>query len=120
MRKFIRSFGYAFQGIGKALGERNMRVHVLAMIVVTLAGFFFHVSRIEWAILVVCFGMVMATEVCNTAIECFCTTLVKMNKDLYPYMGAPKDLAAGAVLITAMSSAVVGALIFLPRVLALL
>ena len=65
-----KSFGYAFEGIFAGIRkERNMKIHCVAVIGVTAAGIVFHISALEWCICLVLFGMIMALELVNTAIE---------------------------------------------------
>ena len=108
--KLIKSFNYAFKGIGQAMSsQQNFRVHVLAVLVVCIAGWYVQLHTWEWLALVLCFGMVLAIELINTAIE-YLTDLVEPNFN--PLAGKVKDAAAGAVLIAAITSVVVAIIIF--------
>ena len=82
-----------------------------AIAVVTAAGFYFGISRGEWIAVVLCFGMVLAAEGFNSAIERL-VNLVSPGRN--PLAGDIKDVAAGAVLVCAIAAAVVGLIIFLP------
>ena len=63
LKKRIKSFGYAFQGIASLLKkEHNAWIHCLAIVVVTFAGLYFDITRTEWCIVCLCFGMVLAAE----------------------------------------------------------
>ena len=105
---FLKSFGYAFEGILTGIRkERNMRIHTAAMILVVLAGTILGLSAVEWCICLILFGLVMALELVNTAVE----AVVDLAK-------VAKDTAAGAVLIAAIMAAVIGCIIFLPKLLA--
>ena len=115
--KLIHSFKYAIDGIHLASKDRNMKVHLLATGVVILLGFFFSLSFTEWALLFLCIGFVLSAELFNTSIEKLCDCIVLLNKDAYEKMGAPKDLAAGAVLVVSIASAIIGTLIFVPHFL---
>ena len=112
LRKRINSFGYAFKGIASLLKrEHNAWIHCMAIVVVTLAGFYFGITRTEWCIVCLCFGMVLAAEGFNTAIE----RLVDLvSPDFHPVAGDVKDVAAGAVLICAIAAAIIGMIIFIP------
>jgi diacylglycerol kinase (ATP) len=112
LRKRINSFGYAFKGIASLLKrEHNAWIHCIAIIVVTLAGLHFGITRTEWCIVCLCFGMVLAAEGFNTAIE----RLVDLvSPDFHPVAGDVKDVAAGAVLICAIAAAIIGMIIFIP------
>lgn len=112
LRKRIKSFGYAFKGIVSLVKkEHNAWIHCTAIVVVTLCGFHFGITLTEWCIVLLCFGVVLAAEGFNTAIE----RLVDLvSPDFHPIAGDVKDVAAGAVLICAIVAAIVGGIIFLP------
>lgn len=115
LKKRIKSFGYAFKGIASLLKkEHNAWIHCLAIVVVTSLGFYFHITPTEWCIVLLCFGMVLAAEGFNTAIE----RLVDLvSPQRHPVAGDVKDVAAGAVLICAIAAAIIGCIIFLPYLL---
>ena len=69
LKKLIKSFGYAIKGMVLSLGEQNMRIHLLAIAVVTTAGIFLDLSASEWAIIALTIGFVISAEMVNTAIE---------------------------------------------------
>ena len=112
LKKRIKSFGYAFKGIASLIKkEHNAWIHCTAIVVVTLSGLYFGITPTEWCIVVICFGMVLAAEGFNTAIE----RLVDLvSPDYHPIAGDVKDVAAGAVLICAIAAAVVGMIVFIP------
>lgn len=113
--KFLRSLGYACQGIATAIKEQlNLKIHLLAVVLVTLAGFYFHITTIEWCLVLLCFGMVIAAELLNTAIE-YLVDLVSPQQ--HPIAGKVKDIAAGAVLVTAIAVAIVAGFIFIKYIL---
>lgn len=115
---FSESVGYALDGIQYTIShERNFRIEVLFAIAVTIASFFLKVSLIEWSLLILVIGMVLALEMVNTAIE-RCVDLV--TKDYKELAKNAKDISAGAVFIMSMFSVVLGILIFLPKILTLL
>lgn len=108
-----KSFGYAFEGIFTGIKkERNMKIHVAATIFVVIAGFLFDISVTEWCICLILFGMIMALELVNTAIEAVVDLVTEERK---PLAKIAKDTAAGAVLIAAIMAAVIGCIIFLPK-----
>lgn len=112
LKKRIKSFGYAFKGIASLIGkEHNAWIHCTAIVFVTIAGFHFGITPTEWCIVVLCFGLVLAAEGFNTAIE----RLVDLvSPDFHPIAGDVKDVAAGAVLICAIAAAIVGMIVFIP------
>jgi len=110
LKNFLNSFHYAFRGIWSILlSERNMRVHLFAAIVAMAFGVYFNITTTEWCIVVLCIGMVMASEVFNSALEAL-TDLVKPEQ--HPVAGKVKDTGAGAVLLSALAAAVTGILVF--------
>ena len=109
-----RSFGYAFQGIFTCVRkERNMKIHCVAMVCVVIAGFVFHITPVEWCICLTLFGLVMALEMVNTAVEAVVDLVTEERK---PLAKLAKDAAAGAVLIAAIMAAIAGCIIFLPKI----
>ncbi len=116
VRKQLKSFQYAWNGIRTCMGEQNFTTHVLAMCVVIVAGVVFSVNRLEWALLILCCGMVIAAELTNSSIERL-TDLI--SPEWNKLAGQAKDIAAGAVLVTAIATAIVGVIIFLPHILSI-
>ena len=111
------SFGYAFEGIWTGIrNERNMKIHCLAIIVVTLTGTLFQSTAMEWCICLLLFALVAALELVNTAIEAVVDLVTEEKK---PLAKIAKDTAAGAVLFAAIISVIIGCIIFLPYVLEL-
>ena len=110
-----KTFGYAFEGILTGIRkERNMRIHTAAMILVVFFGTVLGLSATEWCICLVLFGLVMALELVNTAVEAVVDLVTEERK---PLAKIAKDTAAGAVLIAAIVAAVIGCIIFLPKIL---
>jgi diacylglycerol kinase (ATP) len=109
-KNHIDSFRYAVEGIVHVFRtQRHMRFHFLTVIMVLLIGLFLRVSRIEMALLFIASSSVLAAEMFNTAIE----GVVDMITQAYhPLAKLAKDIAAGGVLITSVTAAVVGALVF--------
>lgn len=111
LARFIKSFYYAGKGvIGVVAAERNMRIHLLAAVIVIMLGFYFRITPTEWCLVAICIGMVMAAEAFNSAIECL-TDLVKPEH--HPLAGKIKDAAAGGVLLVSIAAAAVGCIVFL-------
>ena len=113
MRKFIKSFGFAFEGITHAFKtERNFKIHVLAATIVTISGILTKLSIQEWLVILILIGGMLALEILNTAVE----RLVDLTtSERLPLAKQAKDLAAGAVLIYAIASAIIGFIIFIPK-----
>ncbi|HZK69409.1 MAG TPA: diacylglycerol kinase family protein [Paludibacter sp.] len=113
LKKRVQSFGYAGRGIRIVFGtEANMKIHICIAILVLICGFTFKISTIEWICCLLCIGLVFGMEMANTAIENI-VDLVSPNH--HPLAGKAKDIAAGAVLICAIISVIVGLLIFVPK-----
>ena len=111
------SFGYAFEGIWTGIRkERNMKIHCLAIICVTLAGTLLHITATEWCICLLLFALVAALELVNTAVEAVVDLVTEEKK---PLAKIAKDTAAGAVLSAAIVSVIIGCIIFLPYLLEL-
>jgi diacylglycerol kinase len=118
MRKFIRGFGYAFNGIWHAAATQlNFKVHLVAAIIVIYGGWALHISPDEWLWVTLCIGLVLAAELFNTAIE-FLTDLV--SPEYNKKAGLVKDMSAGAVLVIAICALIIGLIIFVPKLLVLI
>ena len=110
-----KSFGYAFQGIFNTIRtERNIKIHCAAAILVTIFGIWLQLSKTEWMICFILFGLILALELVNTAVE---ATVDLFTEERKPLAKKAKDAAAGAVLIVAIFAAVIGILIFIPKLL---
>lgn len=113
-KHFIASLEFALQGIRTVFKEeRNMRTHSLAAVLAVICGFIFQLSLGEWLWLILSIFLVFVVEIINTAFE----NVVDMVTDFHfhPIGKKIKDMAAGAVLITATFSLIVGLIIFLPK-----
>ena len=118
IKKRIKSFGYAFKGIRDFLfTTHNAWIHITVAILVVIAGFYFHISVIEWIGIVLSIGMVLSAEALNTAVVDWVDLVQpEYNKKA----GSIKDIAAGAVLLTAICATIIGLLIFVPKVMDML
>lgn len=111
-RSLGSSFAYAIKGIWYVVVTgRNMKIHLLAAVLVVLAGFWLEVTRLEWTMLLFCIFSVLAAETFNTAIE---KTVDLVTRDYHPLAKHAKNIAAGGVLITAINAVIIGILIFGP------
>ncbi|MCR4765017.1 MAG: diacylglycerol kinase family protein [Bacteroidaceae bacterium] len=116
LKKQLKSFTFAWKGIITCVGhEQNITFHVIAAILVIAAGFFFDISKIEWMLVMLCIGMVISAELFNSTIE---RLVDKVSPEWNKAAGEIKDIAAGAVLVTAIAAAIVGLIIFTPYILA--
>ena len=107
------SFKYAFEGIIQTYkGEQNLKIHTFIAILVVVFGFFLKISLIEWFISLILIGLVLMSEFFNTAIE-YVVDLA--SPKIHPLAKAAKDTASAGVLIMAIISAIVGGIIFIPK-----
>lgn len=114
MLNFIKGFGYALNGLVVFFkNERNGQIQLFAAIMALAAGFFFHLSRMEWIVIILCIAIVLSLEMINSAIEKFCNMV---NPAYHPSIKIIKDITAAAVLWAAVASAIIGLLIFWPKV----
>lgn len=115
LEKYFKSFTYAVAGIGYAFRSQvNMRFHSIAASVVIISAIILHLSALEWCIVLLCIGSVIAAELINTSIE--------INVDLLSpgrneKAGHVKDLAAAAVLVICTISAIIGSIVFIPKII---
>jgi diacylglycerol kinase len=111
----IRSFGYAYEGIKQSfLNQCNIKIHCYFALAVLVAGIVFRISIPEWTVCFLCIGLVISLEMMNTAIE---KVVDLASPDLHILAKHAKDIAAGAVLVSSIISAIIGLLIFIPKVL---
>lgn len=108
-----KSFACALRGIAVLLRtQMNARIHLLATVLVVVAGFAFRISRGEWVPLAFAIGIVWIAEAVNTAIEALADRITRENDDA---IRRAKDVAAGAVLLAAITAAIIGLLILGPH-----
>lgn len=105
-------FKFAFAGLKRLIKEHNFRIHIIIATLTTVAGILCGISLIEWYGIIICFGLVLAAEGFNTAIEILADRICSCKDES---IKLAKDVSAGAVLLAALSSAVVGGLIFANR-----
>lgn len=117
VKKRLRSFKFAGNGIRLLIAhEHNAWIHCFAAVCVILAGCWLGLSKIEWIAVVFAIAMVLAAEAVNSSIEALADLV---SPDYNEAIKRTKDLAAGAVLILAIGAAIVGLIIFIPKILAL-
>jgi len=111
----LKSFVYAFEGVMYFIKhEAQALIHLIAIVAVIGAGYWFKISSMEWIAVVFAIGIVVSAEMLNTAIE-------KLTDMVSPQINEQakivKDLAAGAVLIASLTAFIIGLIIFLPKIL---
>ncbi|MCF8253571.1 MAG: diacylglycerol kinase family protein [Bacteroidia bacterium] len=117
IQKRLKSFVFAGKGIITLVKEEhNAQIHLVISLLVLAAGFYLGLSNSEWMLIVFLIGFVFALEAINSSIENL-ADFVSPNQ--HPLIGKVKDLAAGAVLIGAICAAIIGLLIFIPKLLLL-
>lgn len=110
--RIVKSFGYAFAGLGHALRrEPNLRIHIAASAVVAGLALYLELARVDTALLAMCCALVIAAELFNTSIERLAD---RVSAESDPLIGQCKDIAAAAVLVCAAGAIVVGLLLLGP------
>ena len=114
MKSEIKSFSHAINGIVYAISsEKHLRFHLFAAVLVIAAGLFFAITITEWCILILSIGAVITAELINTALEQL-VNLVSPQQNIIA--GRVKDVAAGAVLIISIVAAIIGLMVFIPKI----
>ena len=114
-RPLTESFRDGFRGIFYLFQtQRNARIHSAVALVVVGAGLWLRLGPMEWVVLVLTISLVLAMEMVNTALEALADATVT---SYHPLIKVAKDVAAGAVLVTAIGAVAVGLLVFIPRLL---
>jgi diacylglycerol kinase (ATP) len=114
-RRRLACFRYAFRGVALLRYERNARVHAVIGVCTLIAGFLLNISPLEWIVIILVIGTVLAAETFNTSIEKLSDVVSPEYSESIRHI---KDLSAGAVLLTAISAAIIGLIIFLPKIIA--
>lgn len=113
----LKSFTYAFQGWKVLISqEHNARIHLVAAFIAVTAGIVLKISSLEWIIVVLAIGLVLAAEAFNSALEYLCNFVSPQYHELIKKI---KDLSALAVLFIACAAFVSGLIIFLPKIICL-
>lgn len=116
-RKRLLSFKYAFRGIWSLISsEHNAWIHCFAAVCVIFTGLLVGLSRGEWFTVIGLIGLVLSAEAVNSAIEALADVV---SPNYHEGIKRAKDLAAGAVLILAICAAIIGLMIFVPKLLPL-
>ena len=118
VKKRLKSFSFAFNGIKYLIiKEHNARIHIVALICVIGFGIFFNIKLTEWIAITIVVGLVILSELFNTTVERL-ADFVEPEWNIK--IGLIKDYCAGAVLVSAIISLIVGGLIFIPRIINLI
>ena len=113
--RFFKSFQYSFQGLSYAYkNEQSMTIHMITSVVVITLGFLFKITPTEWILTFVIIGVVMGTELLNTAIEAV-VDLVSPEKHYLAKIA--KDTASAAVFVYSMIALVTGLMVFMPYII---
>ncbi|KGX83516.1 diacylglycerol kinase family protein [Pontibacillus marinus] len=117
-KKKLIGFSFAFNGIKEIIkSERNFRIHLITTFIIVLMGLFFNIQPYEWISICLVVSLVLILEMINSAIE---RIMDFLSPDRHTIVGQIKDITAGSVLVAAITSAVIGAIIFLPKIMNLL
>ncbi|MFI3281186.1 MAG: diacylglycerol kinase family protein [Rikenellaceae bacterium] len=115
LRKRANSFRYAWQGIVALVrDEHNARIHLFAAVAAIVVGFALQISSMEWIAIVGCIAIVIATEAMNSAVEALCD---KVSPEKHELIKKSKDCGAAAALIVSIAAAIIGCVIFVPKLL---
>jgi diacylglycerol kinase (ATP) len=110
----LKSVGYAFKGMLVLVKtESSIKIQLCIAIVITVAGFYFNISKTEWIAQIAMIGLVMSIEGVNTAVEYIADFI---HPDHHPKIGLIKDVAAGAVFIASIVATIIAGLIYLPKI----
>jgi len=111
----LRGVGYAYRGAVLLIKtEPSIQVQLIIAIIITIAGFQFQISATEWMLQLFAIGLVMGMEGLNTAVEAIADFI---HPDFHSKIGLIKDIAAGAVFISAVIAVIIGAIIYIPYLL---
>ena len=114
-KNFIEAWKNAFSGIAHGFKtQRNLKIQLVAGIVVIILGIILKISNAEWAILMLSVFLVLGTEMMNTAVE---AAVDLCTEEYHEKAKIAKDVAAGAVLVLAIGSVIIGLIIFLPKII---
>lgn len=108
----IKGCGYAFKGaITLVRSEPSIQVQSFIAVIMTVLGFVFDITATQWMLQILSIGLIMSLEGMNTAVEAIADFI---HPDFHPKIGIIKDIAAGAVFITAVAASIIGLIIYVP------
>ncbi len=110
----IKSVGYALEGLVVFFKtQHNAWIHLVGAAITIAAGFYFHLGKTDWGMIIIAITLVFVTEMFNTAIEFLCDVV---SPQIHPGIKKVKDVSAAAVLIAAIAAIAIGIIVFLPRI----
>jgi len=111
----LKSIGFAFKGMLILIKtEASIKIQVFIAIVVSIAGFYFDISKTEWMMQISMIGLVMSMEGMNTAVEYIADFI---HPEYHKKIGLIKDIAAGAVFIASIVAVIIAGIIYVPKIL---
>ena len=114
IRNRIKSVVYAFRGASLLLKtEASIKIQFALTLLTTAAGFYYQISSTEWILQILTIALIMSIEGLNTAVEKIADFI---HPEYHKKIGIIKDIAAGAVFITAISSIIIGSIIYIPKI----
>jgi len=112
--RFLKSFGYSLDGLKYAYKyEQSMLIHVIVTIAVIIVNIILKVTAVEWLITFIAIGMVLASELINTAIE---AVVDLVTLEIHPLAKIAKDCGSAATFVLAMMAAVIGLIVYIPYI----
>ncbi len=118
IKRFWQSFGYSWDGFKYAYAnEQSMMIHLISVVIVVVLGIWLSIDVTEWLLCLCMFGFVLGGELLNTAVE---ATVDMAMPDINPLAKIAKDTASAAVAVFATIAAIIGLVIFIPKILVIL
>ena len=113
--RFLKSFGYSIDGLKYAYKyEQSMLIHVIVTIAVIIVNIVLKVTAVEWLITFIAIGMVLSSELINTAIE---AVVDLVTLEIHPLAKIAKDCGSAATFVLAMMAAVIGVIVYFPYIM---
>ncbi len=114
MNWFIDRFRYAFEGLRTCIRDKSILLQMFFGLIVIVCGFLFRLTKMEWIMILACISFVITIETINSCIE---KTVDYISEDRNPQAKIIKDMSSTAVLFASIGAAIIGLLIFVPKVL---
>lgn len=114
-RRFLKSFGYSFSGLFYAVkNEQSILVMNICLVLTIIAGFILKIEIIEWIFVIFSIGLVLGSELLNTAIE---ATVDLVSPKFHPLAKIAKDTASASAFVFSIMAFVIGCLVFIPNLI---